>query len=587
MQARRWEGVGVTEGTDLEPERPSAFDRAYRVAMWIIVILAVLVIALPFISGGERLTGTLAFSQDLYIAPMLLVSSVLVRRWLTVGSEESLWPRRPGPWIAGVIFFILIACWAGHYLILDGYDLSRDEQMANFDTAIFRRGHLFEPIPLLWRPISDALNLVFILPIGAREYWVSSYLPVHAEFRALLSHVADPALASPLMAAAGGYFLWQVSRRIWPDSNTTPLVCVFLYACSSQVLLMGMTAYSMSMHFALNMLWLWLFLIDRPRTHALVIAVGFFATGIHQPFFHAMFVFPFLLILLGQRRWKLLGCYLCAYAIIGAFWLAWPIWISSHGSHAAVAIHGTGGVGFVDRLRTVIRNSTHDGPWIMAANLLRFICWEHPLLLPLAIVGTATTFRKQGLARALAIGFVLPIVVTALILPWQGYGWGYRYVHPALGCAILLAGFGWRVLEDQRLDLRPAMIRTSLMAMFLVFPFYAATAHRVVSPLATLHREITKIPADIVIVDTAAAPYSDDLVVNRSDLTNRPILLLAGSLKPAELNQICRMGSIAFVPGERLAPISKLFRDKLPHGPTHGMAVLMEHAAEAHCNVRA
>ena len=587
MQAQQRERGGVIEEDVSEPSGPTAFDRAYRLAMWIIVILAVLLIALPFVSGGERLTGTLAFSQDLFVAPLLLVSSVLLRRWLAVDGERAFWPKAQGRWIAAAILFILIVCWAGHYLVLSCYDLSRDEQMASFDTAIFRQGHLFAPIPLVWRPISEALNLVFILPIGAREYWVSSYLPVHAEFRALLSHVTDPALASPLMASAGGYFLWQVSRRIWPDSSTTQLACVFLYVCSSQVLVMGMTAYSMSMHFALNMLWLWLFLIDRPRTHALAIVVGFFATGIHQPFFHAMFVFPFLLMLLLQKRWALLGCYVGAYALIGAFWLAWPLWVSSHGSHPAVAIHGTGGVGFADRLRTVLRNATDKGPWIMAANLLRFICWQHPLLIPLAIVGVTTTFRQQPLGRALAISFALPILVTGLILPWQGYGWGYRYVHPVLGCAILLGGYGWRALESQRLDLRPAMIRTSLVALLLIFPFYAATAHRILSPLARLHQEIEHIPADMVIVDTAAAPYSDDLVVNRAGLTNRPILLLAGSLKPADLDGLCRMGSIAFVSGERLAPIAELFRDKVPHGPTPGMAALMAHAPDAQCKVRA
>ena len=83
-----------------------------------------------------------------------------------------------------MIALILLVGWAGHYLVFDGYDLSRDEQMASFDTAIFRHGHLFAPIPAAWRPIADALNLTFILPIGAREYWVSAYLPIHAAWRA-------------------------------------------------------------------------------------------------------------------------------------------------------------------------------------------------------------------------------------------------------------------------------------------------------------------------------------------------------------------------------------------------------------------
>jgi len=553
--------------------------------MWIVVALAVLIIALPFVAGGERLTGTLAFRQDLYVAPVLLAIFILAQRWLAKGTATKFWPSKNPYWVGGILALVLLVGWAGHYVVFDGYDLSRDEQMASFDAAIFRNGHLFAPIPLAWRPISEALNLVFILPIGAREYWVSSYLPVHSAWRAALSFVADPALASPLMATMGGFFIWRIARLLWPASASTQLVCVLLYACSSQVLVMSMTAFSMSMHFALNMLWLWLFLIDRRRTHVAAMVVGWFAAGIHQPVFHAMFVLPFFLMLLGLKRWKLLAAYVAVYVCIGAFWLAWPIWISSHGAAAAVAIQGTGGVGFLDRLRSILGGWKHDPPWIMSANLLRLICWQHPLLLPLAIVGISLNFRKEPLCRALAISFILPILVTAILLPWQGYGWGYRYVQPALGCLILLGGYGWSALESAGLNLRPAMIRVSAVAALFIFPFFAATAHSIVSPFATLHSRISAIPADIVVVDTNAAPYSDDLVFNPADLSNRPITLLAGSLKPTDLERVCRLGSVGFVSGERLAPIAKLYGTDVPRGPTPEMAALMSHAADARCRV--
>src|SRR5207342_569288 len=341
-----------------------AFERACKIALWTIAALAILIIVLPFIGGGERLTGTLAFRQDLLVAPVLLGILLLVRRWATGPAKPGLWPARPALWIAGLIGLVLLIGWAGHYLVFEGYSLSRDEQMADFDAAIFRSGHLFAPIPTAWRSIANALNLTFILPIGAREFWVSAYLPVHGAWRAAVGSIADPALASPLMAALGGVCLWRVSRILWPASSTTQLVCVLLYATSSQVLMTAMAAYSMSMHLALNMLWLWLFLLDRRRTHAAAMIVGWFATGIHQPVFHPLFVLPFLALLLGQKRWKLLAAYCLAYAAIGAFWLAWPIWISSHGTAAAVAINGTGGIDFVDRLKSLFGRSSYNAAWI-------------------------------------------------------------------------------------------------------------------------------------------------------------------------------------------------------------------------------
>ena len=78
-----------------------------------------------------------------------------------------------------------------------------------------------------------------------------------------------------------------------------------------------------------------------------------------------------------------------------------------------------GRVGFVDRMRSILGGWKHDPPWIMSANLLRFICWQHPLLLPLAVVGMSLNFRKEPLCRALSTSFILPILVTSILLPWR------------------------------------------------------------------------------------------------------------------------------------------------------------------------
>ena len=554
--------------------------------MWVLVALTFLTVVLPLVSGGERLAATLAFKQDLYVAPIVLAMLLLIRRWAERETKTRLWPSRPTLWVAGLIALILLVGWAGHYLVFDGYDLSRDEQMASFDTAIFRYGHFFEPIPAAWRPIADALNLTFILPIGAREFWVSAYLPIHAAWRAAIG-IVDPALASPLMAAFGGYCIWRISRLLWPASAATQLACVLLYAGSAQVLVTAMTAYSMSMHLALNMLWLWLFLLDRRRTHAAAMIVGWFATGIHQPVFHPLFVLPFLHLLVQQKRWKLLAAYCVAYGLIGAFWLAWPIWISSHGAVAAVPISGTSGVDFTTRLRTVLGSTTDHGLWIMTANLFRFVCWQHILLIPLAILGIRANFRQQPVCRALAISFVLPILVTGLLLPWQGYGWGYRYVHPVLGCLVLLGGYGWHSLEAQGVDLRAIMLRASAFAIFIVFPAYAVLAHRTVAPFVQLHREFASGDADILILDSGGAPYADDLVFNLPDLSNRPRMLSANALKPQDLEAVCSLGSIAFVPGPRLKPVAQFFSADPLVRPTPKMAALIAQSANSNCIIKA
>jgi hypothetical protein len=543
----------------------ASFERACRGTAWALVILTLATVGLPLIGSlhPERLTAVLAFTQDLPLVPVFVAALLLCARWATADRLTQQF-RNPALWIAGSIGLILLAGWIGHYLVFGGYALSRDEQMAVFDTAIFGSGQLLSPIPIAWRPFADALNLTFILPVGAREFWVSAYLPGHAAWRAMVGAIADPALASPLMAAFGGYCLWRISRLLWPASLAAQLTSVLLYACSSQVLVTAMTAFSMSMHVALNMLWLWLFLLDRRRTHAAAILVGWVATGIHQPLFHPLFALPFFFVIAGEKRWKLLAVYLFAYALIAAFWLAWPLWISAHGSAPAVPISGTSGIGFVERLEAVLKIPDALTLWLMVANLLRFVCWQHPLLVPLAIVGVWSSFRQQAVCRALAIGFVLPVIVMALLLPWQGYGWGYRYVHPVLGNAILLASYGCASLAARGIGVTNANVRAGALALLVIFPVHAAMAHHFVAPFVRLHREITAIDADIVIVDTGAAPYADDLVINDPHLANRPKLLLAGYVKPGEIKALCRLGSVAFVPGPPLAPLAEMFHAEPP-----------------------
>ncbi|MBC7634722.1 MAG: hypothetical protein H7251_03880, partial [Acetobacteraceae bacterium] len=141
-----------------------------------------------------------------------------------------------------ICLFIVIFCWAGHYLVFEGYDLTRDEKMANFDAYIFSHGKIFWPISPSWQPFADALNRAFILDFADRSVWVSSYLPVNAGMRALVGMVADAALTGPLLVALGAVSLWRITVRLWPASPMSQLVALILYAGSSQILFTGMTA---------------------------------------------------------------------------------------------------------------------------------------------------------------------------------------------------------------------------------------------------------------------------------------------------------------------------------------------------------
>lgn len=175
--------------------------------------------------------------------------------------------------------------------------------------------------------------------------------------------------------------------------------------------------------------------------------------------------------------------------------------------------------------------------------------------------------------------FLLPVIVMAVLLPWQGHGWGYRYVHPALGSVVLLACYGFAKIQQANLSIRRPLILTSAVAAVLLV-VHGAMAASVIRPYAQLREELSAMNADVVIVDTEAAPFGQDLVVNDFDLANRPKLLIAKLVTPADVRELCKRGTIGFFDGPRLAPLRAIYTDRPPRAASlriqslHATAVL-------------
>ena len=147
------------------------------------------------------------------------------------------------------------------------------------------------------------------------------------------------------------------AARLWPTSPSSQIVALLLYAGSSQIWITGMTAYAMSAHLGLNLLWLWLFLTDRRWTHGAAILVGFCChRAAPNRCSTRCFVLPFLTWMLNEKKWRLLLAYGAGYAAIGLFWLGWPLWISAHGvAPSSAALGNVSGIGYLERIQ-------HAGP---------------------------------------------------------------------------------------------------------------------------------------------------------------------------------------------------------------------------------
>lgn len=565
-----------------------------KALLWSIAVMFVLILAATQLqgagvtqNGGRQMAMFFAMKQDI---PVGVVALVLFVGWMLRIDRPATAELPRGLGLsnlqAGLILCAMaLGIWLLRVFILSDHDMTRDEQMATFDAAIYARGHLFEPIPAIWRPFYDALNVGFILPIGDREAWVSAYLPGNAGLRALLSMIIPASAISSLLVLVSGAALWRIALRLWPDSPSTRAVVLLLFASSSQIVLTGTTTYAMTAHMAANTVWLWLFLKRTPLAQAGAIAVGFLATGLHQPLFHPLFAGPFLLILLRERAWKELAVYAACYVAIGLFWLGWLPWVSGHGLHAVPAAHSNDGTNYLDRFRTMIAPFSPFSLWVMAENLLRFFAWQNLGLLPLMLLPVLGRRRFDPLVMALWVGMAAMVVIMTVILPAQINGWGYRYLHGFLAAAFLLAGFGWHWLEQRgSAPVRTFAVATALA--LLVLPVHVWMAQGQIGAYAEAARRVRALPGDVAIVDEGI-PFAGDLVLNRADLSNRPILLAAGRLKPEDMAAICAGRTVAFADAPLLGSVSRFFRIPPPSGPTPVQARLKAAATAAGCRIAA
>jgi len=577
---------------DRDDRADSARALLSRALGWSVAVVFVLIVAAQQTNGpivdtrrDIALTMFFAIKQDIPVATLFLLAFVgwrmRVGRTSGTPTRMALGGRQAGAMLGAAALGI----WLLRLFAFADYDLSRDEQMVSFDAAIFRSGHLYAPIPAFWRQFTDALNVAYTLPIGDREGWVSNYLPGNAALRALLGTVVPPSLIGGLFVAVGGMALWRLALRLFPESASTRTVMLLLYLGSSQVIVTGTTTYAMTAHMAANLVWLWLFLQRRPIAQAGAIAVGFVATGLHQPLFHPLFVAPFLILLWRERAWKELGIYVIAYGLIGLFWLGWQPWLSSLGVHAVPAAHQIDGVSALDRLRAAMRPVDQYSLWVMGANLLRFVAWQHLALLPLALIPLLTRGRGEPLTMALWLGPLLLVVVLTIILPIQANGWGYRYLAGFIGSLILLAGMGWHWLEQRGAAPARAFLVATALSLLALLPIHVWMAAGQIRAYALAAEAVRNIDADVVVVDEGIR-FSEDLVLNRPDLTNRPILLRGAFLKPAEMAVLCRGRTIAFADAPVLSSVSDLFRLPHPVQATPEQQQLQQAAKAAGCRIR-
>lgn len=428
--------------------------------------------------------------------------------------------------VLAAALLLVALLWAGTYVVMFDYPLTRDEHMVLFDGASYAAGKMAEPRPAEWAGFATALVPDFLIETEGSVLLVSLHLPGNAAARAVFAKIADPALFSPLMVAAGLVVLWDIAERLFPDHP--------------------------------QVRWLALFLKDRWWSHGCAMVVGVLAMGLHQFVFHPLFAAPFVLWLLVQRRWALVLAYGAAYGAGLMLWLAWPTMVVQWGGVTIPVVSEQATLGGVIETRILPKITRIDPRTLelMADNLVRLLAWNAIFLLPFLLALGPALRRREPIVLALAGGVVLTLAAVAILLPYQGHGWGYRYIHGLIGSLVLLAGFGYRELARRESDHTEGAAAVMLAASALVMvPAALLSAHRFVEPHARLHGIVTAQQTDFVIVDDLAYPAIIDEVRNRADLSNRPLVFSRYHLGDDRIGVLCSRGSVAVVGAQAIAEV--------------------------------
>jgi hypothetical protein len=515
------------------------------------LLLTVLLLARSYFGASDIPFVTLIyfFEQDLAVLVGLIAIFVVLRSRHAnergfLGLErlfDTFAHLRPSM-LAAAAFMV---CAIGVWLVFGRYALSMDEFWAQADGIVLASGAGLVPISPEWREYAPALQPIYarITPDG---WWASEYLPGNAA----LQYLGGP-LASPVLTALAVLIAADLARRLLPEAPFAPALCALLMVTSSQVLITGMTPFAMSAHLALNLLWLWLFLHRDWRAQVAAGAVPILAVGLHQVVFFPLFAAPFLLEAWLSRRRAVAVLQACAIAASFLFWSAYDTVLYSALGVVPVTTSGGGtGTGtalLFSRFLVLLNGFSLHNFELMTFNLVRFVTWQSVLLLPLILIATAGFGRMPGVWRAMLGGIALTIAAMTVILAFQGYGWGYRYLHGQIGSACLLATYGYVRLRERMGNLGHvrAIMGAALTVSLLLVPLRAWQAHDLVAPYRKADAALAALDVDVVLVDTPRHAYAVDLVRNDPRLTNRPKRMTPTLLSDAQLAALCRKYTIA------------------------------------------
>jgi hypothetical protein len=233
--------------------------------------------------------------------------------------------------------------------------------------------------------------------------------------------------------------------------------------------------------------------------------------------------------LVRDRRFQWAGYCAAVYLAGCAGWYAWLGFVHS-GIETAGGAVASGGV-----VSGFLTNFSLPGAFswfVQGMSLALFFTWQTPVVAILLPIGLMAWRRLGDVERDLAAGLIAASVFYALFNADQGHGWGYRYLYPVLGNAVLLAGRGadelWRT--GRAALLTRLAVASAALTLAVQWPVRAVQTERFVRPYAATLGYIATRPVPVVAVDPALSWYARDLVRNDPLFERGPTVIGLGPI---------------------------------------------------------
>jgi hypothetical protein len=428
--------------------------------------------------------------------------------------------RKPG---TTALITFLVLC-AGQLLVAKHHALAGDEHLMLLQAKAFAAGRLtaqFPPELVSWLVPEPYLNR-WLYASPQTGAVVSVYWPGFALLLAPFALLGIPWACNALLASGALLLIGRLTGRLTgapPAAGWAMLLMLASPAFSG----MALGYFSMTAHLFFNLLYVWA-LLDR-RLFLAGIA-GSFALILHNPWPHFLFALPWI----GWIAWqdgrrgvlRLIAGYAPLTLIIGGGWwllmrkVQGPLWFAPQ----------DGDFLFYWQLQLARVFAFPDGAALAhrAAELVKLWLWSVPGLPALMVAGWWLARRTLPL-RLLGLSFATTLAGYLLVWFDQGYGWGVRYLHPALAALPILGAAA--IVTVQSEALRRYAAAAALLSLALATPFRWAQIESFMGEHLARRPPFEEGVRQVVFVTPDYQYYTQDLVQNDPFLRAPVVFMLS------------------------------------------------------------